>query len=152
MIARLRNPRVAAGAALALALVVLIVALLARGHCSPSPATRPSGSTEGVAQRTPAALHGQGSTVAATGSCFTASVVQPAGRDAAAVQHYALTLTLRTEPASVDDLIRLLASGGCAADQQRLVAAAVKALTAQPGAITVDYLTPAGARILLPGS
>jgi hypothetical protein len=152
VIARLRNPRVAAAAAAAVVVLVVLIVVITRGHGSPSAPTRPTGATEGVAARTPLDLHGQGSPAAGSGSCFTTSAVQPAGRDAAGQQHYALTLTLRSEPASVDDLVRLLAGGSCAADQQRIVTAAEKALTAASGVVTVDYLTPTGGRILLPGS
>ncbi|HEV7678438.1 MAG TPA: hypothetical protein VGQ42_07705 [Candidatus Dormibacteraeota bacterium] len=133
--------------------VVLLVVALTRGHSSTTTTSRPAGATEGVAQRAAVDLHGQGVSAQSSSSCFTAYVVQAAGRDAAGQQHYALTLTLRSDPASVDGLVRTLGTSACASEQLRVAKSVGSALhlTSGDGRLVVDYRTPSGARVILPG-
>lgn len=83
--------------------------------------------------------------------CFSGYQVERAGRDAANLPHLGLSMKLKVAPADAGALSALLAQPGCRTDLQRLVSGLVgKGKPAGSDGLTLSYVTPAGARLLLP--
>ena len=127
-------------------LLVIIGGFVLLGHHSDR--ANPPG--VGIAKRVAPDLHGV-ATGTATSDCFTGDVVGPAGR-VGGVQHYSLTLQLRSTPASPGDLVQLLSQKACTDEQAKISAAVMKALSIDPTteALVVTYTSPDGSRVLLP--
>ena len=126
--------------------IALVAAILLLGRSPKVP-----GPGQGVLGRAAPPAAADGSLQALDDACFSGYRVQPAGRDAAHVQHFALSVRLKSSPGDVTALGAILGQRGCAADLERVVAGlAGKGKLAGENGLTISYVTPSGARLLTP--
>jgi len=130
--------------------VVVVIALLATVLLVSRTPQAP-GRGQGIIGRAALPATADGSLHVLDDACFSGYRVQPAGRDAAHVQHFSLSVSLKSSPQDVAALGSLLGQGGCAADLQRVVGGLVgKGKLAGESGLTISYVTPSGARLLTP--
>jgi hypothetical protein len=131
------------------AAVAVLLALVVAGYFVTRP--RPAGHTEGIAGRQALASFDSTPT-AMSNACFTAYRVQTTGRYGPGHQVYALTFTLKNDPATVADLVSLLDRAECS----KAVADATKSTRDRLGGdksfagLAVLYRTSSGARLEVP--
>ncbi|MFN2466043.1 MAG: hypothetical protein ABR598_07245 [Candidatus Dormibacteria bacterium] len=135
-----------AGAA-AVAVALLVLALAAWLLTRPAPAP----GAEGVAGRVQVQGLDTG-THTLDGGCFKSSRLQATGRDDRGQEQFVLTLTLRSDPATVGDLVSRLAEAACirgVAEETQAAASRVKDRR-DFGGLSTEYRTAAGVRVRLP--
>ena len=149
----------AAGALVALVMVVIGL-MVVRGGGSSAPSSRPpAAGHEGISGRASTAVGGRG-VHTLHGACITGYDLEVDGRSGDA-GHFSLTLMLASVVTSPEDLAARLSEKDCAAESAAAIAAATRSSRAagsapsatpavDPGHLSVWYVGPSGGRLSVP--